>query len=413
MKPLITNDAVVLGILLLLLTLVFQAEKNPKFKTFFTYVPGLLLCYFLPAFLNTFNVISHKESQLYFVASRYMLPASLVLLTISIDFPSLKKLGPKALIMFFTATLGIILGGPVALFIVSNIAPSIVNGTGDDAAWKGLSTIAGSWIGGAANQLAMKEAFNVSDKVYSAMAVVDVVTANIWMACLLYGAGISDKIDKWVKADNSAIKELEKKMAEYQSSIVRVPNLTDLMTIMGIAFGGVALSHFGADNIAPFLATNAPYMKDFSLTDTFIWVVILSTTIGLVLSFSAPIRSLEGVGASKIASLFLYFLVACVGMKMNFFEIANNLGYFLIGIIWMLTHIIILLSVAKVIKAPFFFVAVGSQANVGGAASAPVVASAFNPVLAPVGVLLAVLGYAVGTYGAMISGYLMKLIHNP
>lgn len=413
MKPLITNDAVVLGILFFFLMLVFQAEKNPRFKTFFTYVPGLLLCYFLPALLNTFNVISATESKLYFVASRYMLPASLVLLTISIDFPSLKKLGPKALIMFFTATVGIILGGPVALFIVSNIYPDIVSGTGDNAAWKGLATIAGSWIGGAANQLAMKEAFGASDSIYSAMAVVDVVTANIWMACLLYGASISDKIDKWVKADNSAIKELEKKMADYHASIVRVPTLTDMMTILGVAFASVALSHFGADNIAPFLAKNAPYLKEFSLTDTFIWVVILATTIGLLLSFVPSVRSLEGVGASKVASVFLYFMVACVGMKMNFFEIANNLGYFLIGIIWMLTHIIILLTVAKLIKAPFFFVAVGSQANVGGAASAPVVASAFNPVLAPVGVLLAVLGYAVGTYGAMISGYLMKWIHNP
>ncbi len=413
MEPLIKNDAVVLGILLLFLAIIFQAEKNPKLKTFFTYVPGLLLCYFLPALLNTYNIISAKHSNLYFVASRYMLPASLILLTISIDFPSLRKLGPKALIMFFTATIGIILGGPVALFVVSNISPETVSGTGDNAAWKGLSTIAGSWIGGAANQLAMKEAFNVSDKVYSAMAVVDVVTANIWMACLLYGASISDKIDKWVNADNSAIKELEKKMADYQSSIVRVPTLTDFMTILGVAFGAVALSHFGADNIAPFIAKEAPYLKEFSLTDGFIWIVILATTIGLLLSFIPTIRSLEGVGASKIASVFLYFLVACVGMKMNFFEIANNLGYFLIGIIWMLTHIIILLTVAKLIKAPFFFVAVGSQANVGGAASAPVVASAFNPVLAPVGVLLAVLGYAVGTYGAMISGYLMKLVHNP
>jgi uncharacterized membrane protein len=410
----ITNHAVVVGILLVLLAIVFQLEKRKELQVFFTYVPGLLLCYFLPAILNTAGFFSEKSiKDLYFVASRYMLPASLILMTISIDVPALFKLGPKALIMFFTATLGIILGGAVALWVVSSTMPEIVNGTGNDAAWRGMSTIAGSWIGGGANQLAMKETFNVSDKLFSAMAVVDVVTANIWMACLLYGVGIHEKMDKWLKADNSAIKELEKKMADYQASVIRIPTSTDLMMIVAIAFGGTAIAHAGADVFAPFLKKNVPILEQFSLTDSFIWVVLIVTTLGLLFSFVPSVRSLEGAGASKVGSVFLYFMVACVGMKMNFIEIYQNLGFFFLGVIWMLTHCIILLSVAKLIKAPFFFVAVGSQANIGGAASAPVVASAFNPVLAPVGVLLAMLGYAVGTYGAIISGYLMKFIHNP
>ena len=138
-------------------------------------------------------------------------------------------------------------------------------------------------------------------------------------------------------------------------------------------------------------------------------MVVIATTIGLILSFTKA-RKLEGVGASKWGSIFIWILVATIGMKMNLGEVFNNLGLFAIGIIWMFIHVLILLIVAKIIKAPFFFVAVGSQANVGGAASAPVVASAFSPSLAPVGVLMAVLGYALGTYGAIICAQLMRII---
>ena len=120
------------------------------------------------------------------------------------------------------------------------------------------------------------------------------------------------------------------------------------------------------------------------------------------------VRQYEGAGASTIGSIFLYILVATIGMKMNALAILDAPGIFLLGLIWMLIHVILLLIVAKIIRAPFFFVAVGSQANVGGAASAPVVASAFHPSLAPVGVLLAVLGYALGTYAAWLCGILMQ-----
>ena len=145
------------------------------------------------------------------------------------------------------------------------------------------------------------------------------------------------------------------------------------------------------------------------MTSSFFWLIVISTTGGLVLSFT-KFRSYEGAGASTIGSVFLYVLVATIGMKMDALAILDNPGLFVLGFIWMLIHVIILISVAKLIKAPFFFVAVGSQANVGGAASAPVVASAFHPSLAPVGVLLAVLGYALGTYAAWFCGILMQFV---
>lgn len=411
MEPLITNDAVVLGILFAILAFVFLTShsKRPSWKKFYKYVPSLLLCYFIPSVFNSLGIISGEDSQLYFVASRYLLPASLVFLTLSIDLKAIMGLGKKAVIMFFAGTVGIIIGGPLAILITSIFAPEVVGGAGPEAVWKGLATVAGSWIGGSANQTAMKEVFQVSDKLFSSMIAVDVIVANIWMAFLLYGAGISKRVDKWFKADASAIDEVRVKIENYQLSIAKIPNLNNIVVLMAVGFGVTGFSHFCADLLAPFLKKNAPFLEKFSLTSDFFWLIVIATTLGLILSFT-PVRKLEGYGASRMGSLFIYVLVATIGMKMDIMAVFESPELFLVGLIWMFIHVVILLSVGKIIRAPFFFVAVGSQANIGGAASAPIVAAAFHPSLATVGVLLAVLGYALGTYGAWICAIIMQLV---
>ena len=410
-NPMFNNDAIVLGILMGILGFVFitSNSKHSFWIKFYKYVPALLLCYFIPSIFNSLGVISGDSSKLYFVASRYLLPTSLALLTISIDLKEIKKLGSKALIMFFTGTLGIIIGGPLAILIVSFISPDIIGGSGPEAVWRGLSTVAGSWIGGGANQAAMKEVFQVDDTIFSAMVAVDVIVANVWMAFLLYGAGMNNKIDNWFQADSSSINKLKDKIEAYQSQILRIPNTSDTIKVLSVGFGITAFAHLGADIIAPSILQNAPLLSKFSLTSKFFWLIVISTTLAVALSFTKA-RELEGVGASRIGSVFIYILVATIGMKMNILAIFDNPGLFVIGFIWMIIHALMLTAVAKLIKAPFFFMAVGSQANVGGAASAPVVASAFHPSLAPVGVLLAVLGYAVGTYGAWLCGVLMQTV---
>ncbi len=411
--PVFTNDAVVLGLLMCIIAFVFYTSsiEHSGWKKFYRFFPPLLVAYFLPALLNwPLGLISGDVSNLYFVASRYLLPASLILLCLGIDLKAVLNLGSKALIMFFSATVGIIIGGPIALLAAAYLFPGVIEASPDDL-WKGLSTIAGSWIGGGANQTAMKEIYNVDDNLFGTMIVVDVVVANIWMGLLLYGSNINERLDKWLKADSSSIEDLKKRVADYQAKVERIPDTVSVSVMLAIAFGGVALSHFGADVITPFLKQYEETLEAWklnSIVSDFFWMVVIATTIGLVLSFTRA-RKYEGVGASRWGSIFIWILVTTIGMKMNLGEVFDNLGLFAIGIIWMLVHVIILLIVAKIIRAPFFFVAVGSQANVGGAASAPVVASAFSPSLAPVGVLMAVLGYAMGTYGAIICAQLMSL----
>ena len=409
--PLLTNDAVVFGLLMAILAAIFatSASDKPFWKKFYGIVPTVLLCYFIPALANSFGLISGESSGLYKVASRYLLPASLVLFTISIDIKGILKLGPKALTMFLAGTLGIMLGGPLALMTVGFLFPELLGGSGPDEVWRGLSTIAGSWIGGGANQTAMLEVFGPSPALFSQMIAVDVLVANLWMAVLLYWAAKPDKIDKIFNADSTKIYQLRDKIEEFRKGIMKIPTLSDTMIILGVGFGVTGIAHLVADFVAPYIGENYPNLKQYSLDSAFFWIVVIATTAGLLLSFTKA-RKLEGAGASRMGSVLLYVLVATIGMQMDLGAVLDNPLLFVVGIVWMLFHIIIMLIVAYIIKAPFFYVAVGSQANVGGAASAPIVAAAFDASLAPVGVLLAVLGYAAGTYGAYLCGLMMQAI---
>jgi uncharacterized membrane protein len=242
------------------------------------------------------------------------------------------------------------------------------------------------------------------------MITVDVLVGNFWMAFLLIGAGRSEAVDKIFNADSSAIESLKKKIEDYRASIAKIPTLTDTMVILGIAFGGTGIAHLIADNVGPWFQQHQAFLDQYnlqSLASSFFWLIVVATAIGVGLSFS-PLKKLEGAGASRFGSVFIFVLVATIGLNMDVTAILDNPGLFLVGLIWMAIHVMVLLTVGKLIKAPFFFTAIGSQANVGGAASAPVVAAAFSPSLAPVGALLAVLGYALGTYGAILCGILMQ-----
>ena len=427
---LFTDDSIVFGLLMIALGFVFYTESIKKgfWPKFYKIVPGLFMAYLIPALLTSLGIIAPEwetvdssgelilqKSNLYYVASRFLLPAALVLMTLSIDLKAVFGLGWKALAMFFTGTIGIIIGGPIAVLLISLISPETVGGIGPDAVWRGLSTLAGSWIGGGANQTAMLEIYGYNQQLYGGMVFVDIVVANIWMSVILIGIGKSDKINGWLNADNSSIETLKEKVSSFSKKVKRNPTLTDIIIIMAIAFGTVSIAHFCSGFLGPSFKDYISNIESAStrniftfLESKFFWLISISTIIAILLSFTKA-KNYEGAGASKFGSVFIYILVATIGMKMDLTMIFDNLGLISIGFVWMSVHAALLILIAKLIKAPYFFLAVGSQANVGGAASAPIVASAFHPSLATVGVLLAVVGYAVGTVGAIICTILMEI----
>ena len=402
----ISDDRIILGLLALVLGFVFATRDRPGWQRFYVFVPIILVCYLVPSLMTTFGLIDVSESNLWPVAKDYFLPTALFLMTLSIDIKGILGLGSKAIIMFLTATVGIVIGGPLALWIVAQFEPSII-GSGDTAAWRGLATLAGSWIGGGANQTAMLEVYGYPLEGFAALLAVDIIVAEIWMIFLLYGAGAHERVDRWLGADSSSIARLRDTMADYTASIERVAKANDYVLLFGVTFAIVGLAHLLGGWLGSWFA--AAQGEDATLASEFFWVVVIATTAGLAASFTRA-RELEGIGASKFGVLFIFLLVAVIGTRMDVTKIADAPAFMAIGFIWMLFHVILLLGVAKLIKAPFFFVAVGSKANIGGAASAPVVAAAFHPALAPVGVLLAVLGYALGTYGAILCAQMMAAV---
>lgn len=429
-EPLITNDATIFGILMIILAFVFWSSKSEirGFKAFYKVVPMLLMCYFLPSLLTLFGIVNPEKSNLYFVASRYFLPASLVLLTISVDFREILRLGPKALIVFLAGTVGVMIGGPLAILIVGTFAPELVGGSGADAVWRGFTTVAGSWIGGGANQLAMKEIWMSGEfennSMFTAMIAVDILVAETWMLFLLLGIGHADRIDGWFRADASNVHRLQQKMEKFSQGIARVPTTVDLMKLAAVGFGITALAHLAADTVCPLISDAVAqagenlqenesnplaWVKRVNLDSEFFWIVVVASTAAVILSFT-PARNLEGAGASKMGTVFIFILVAVIGMKMDLTAVWRHRGLFLVGLIWMMIHVATMVFATWLVRAPYFFLAVGSKANIGGAASAPVVAAAFHPSLAPVGVLLAVLGYVLGTYCAWVCGLMMQAI---
>ncbi|WP_064747104.1 DUF819 domain-containing protein [Lysobacter antibioticus] len=403
---LISNDIVVLGLIAATLGAVFwtSSRQTGFWKKFYTFVPALLLCYFIPGIYNTIGLVDGQNTKLYNpVASRVLLPGALVLLTLTIDLKGVLKLGPKLLVMYAVSSLSVMLGAVVAFLAMRALHPETVAGD----TWGGMAALAGSWIGGGANMLAMKEIFQVDATTFGQFAVVDVGVGYVWMAVLIFLASRAQGIDARSGADTRGIEELKRRIESFQAQHQRVASLTDLAMIVGIAFGVVGLAHAVAAPLSAWFGANVSWARTVSLHEPFFWVVAVSTFAGLALSFTRA-RELEGAGASKIGSLLLYFLIACIGLQMDILALLDKPWLFALGLIWIAVHILILWGVGGLLRVPLFYFAIGSQSNIGGPASAPVVASAFHPSLAPVGALLGALGYATGTGLAYVVGVTLR-----
>ena len=393
-EPLIQDPIYVLVILVGVLALLFWIQGHRTFGKLFRVIPLLIFAYFVPTALSNTGLIP-LESPLYDFTTQWLLPTSLLLLTLSVDIPAILRLGPRLLALFLIATASIVVGGPLAYLLLGSFVPPEFG----DQAWKGLAALSGSWIGGGANFMAIGKSVGAESTTLSMIVVVDVAIANVWMAFLLFFASREKEMDEKIGADRRAVDEVRERVEAYQAGIAKPTSLAALATIVFLGFGGTALA-----------TSLAEYLPDIGeVVNSFTWKVMIVTAIGVVFSFTS-VRKLEGVGASAVGSLFLYVLVATIGAKAEFSRLLDAPVMLAIGAIWMIIHVSVLMLARRLLKAPIFFAAVGSKANVGGAASAPIVAHAFHPALAPVGVLLAVAGYALGTPAGVLCAYLLELV---
>ena len=399
----IEDPIAVLAVLLGVLAGLFAFAGHPIGRRCFTIVPLLVFAYFIPTTLSNTGLIPLK-SPLYDFIKGSLLPASLLLLTMSVDIPAIMRLGRNMLILFFAGTATVVIGGPLAYLALGSMVPVELG----DQAWKGLAALSGSWIGGGANFVAVGESVGATDSTIAMIAVVDVAVANVWMAILLFFSAHEKKMDAKIDADRRGLEELKQHSESFQKDVARIADMKDFFMILSIAFAGTA----AASALAPWAAhgTKLLFPDAAEILGVFAWKVILVTLLGVAISYTR-LRRLEGAGASKIGTVMLYLLVASIGAKAEFAKVLEAPLLLLIAAVWISLHAVVLLIVRRFLRAPVFCMAVGSQANIGGAVSAPIVAGAFHPALAPVGALMGVVGYVIGTGAGLLCAFLLRWVH--
>lgn len=386
----ITHPLLIILFLLTIELLVLGLARHSRTKVWFDLLPPVFWIYFLPMLSATFGLIDPKQP-VFSLITTWLLPAALLLLLLPVDLKAILRLGPTALAMFFSGSVGIIVG---AALVFKLFKPLI-----GEAYWAGFGAIAASWTGGSANMIAVKEALAVPDQVFAPMLIVDTVVPYLWMALLIAGVAGQPAFDRWNRSDRRVIDELGSRIAQAGQAVQHRFSMGGVLVLLPLAAAGSSLSHW--------LGRQLPVIKDVLSGHT--WTILLISLLGLLLSCT-PARKLERYGASDIGTWLLYFVLTGIGAKASVNSLNSALVLIGAGLLIVLVHALFLLTAARLLKAPLFLVAAASQANVGGVASAPVVAEVYQPGLASVGLLLAILGNIFGTWLGIICAQLCRLL---
>ena len=388
--PLIQDPTAILVYLISLIGLIYYVKEQAWAKKTFEIIPPVIWVYFLPMLSTTLG-ITPDQSLLYGWVKTNLLPAALVLLLLSADVRAITKLGPKALGTMLAGTIGIVLGGVISLALFGAWLPV--------DAWQGMGALSGSWIGGSTNMVAIGTSIGVRDELFGVMIIVDTVVGYGWMGIVIFISAFQARIDKWNGVTDSPVAALNEHLAKSSNNQREPLNFSSLvfMLVVGFGLGFVSLK------VGEFLPDLGKVVTSFG------WTVILVSIFGLGLSFS-PVAKLEKQGASHLGNLFLYLLLATIGAKADLRAITEAPVFLAVGVVWITVHAVVLFSVGRYLKAPMFLIATSSQANIGGVVSAPIVASVYQPGMAPVGLLMGVMGNILGLYFGFLTAQLMEWV---
>ena len=374
--------------IIFLIGIIYYLRSQPSLAKLFKYMPPVIWIYFLPMISTSIGIIPN-DSVLYDWTTRHLLPTALILLLLSSNISAMASLGPKAIGTMLFGTLGIIIGGSLSLLIFGGLLPA--------DAWMGLGALSGSWIGGSANMVAVGKSIGTSEDLFGKMIVIDTLVGYGWMGVVIFISGHQDTIDRWNNADTSIIKQLNIQMDTSENK--RPTSFNDLLTIVAVGLVGGYLS-----------LKIGVWLPDVgSILTSFGWTIIVVSAIGILLSFTR-LSDLENAGASHVGNIFLYILLGTIGAKANIMQVTDLPIYIIVGIVWILFHAIILFIGGRLLKAPMFLIATSSQANIGGVVSAPIVATVYKKSLAPVGLLMGVMGNVIGIYAGLITAWMLSIV---
>lgn len=389
--PLIQDPPAVLAYLAAVLATIFWLSERPRMEPVFRYLPPVIFAYFVPTISTTVGILP-SSSPVYDWMTRYLLPLALLLLMVTVDVRSILKLGKTAVAMVVAGALGIVIGAQVSYLAFSHWLPA--------DAWTGFAALSGSWIGGTANMVAIAESVGTPEAIFGPVIVVDTVVGYGWMGVLLMFSAFQPKLDRWLNADLTAIEDTNRRLAEVEA-VRHPPTVADNAIIIGLGLAGAI--------VAVRLGSALPTLGDPTIISHTTWAVLIVVTGGLLLSFT-PARKLDEVGASRMGYVALYLMLTGIGAQGDLRAVLDAPAFFLAGMMWIGIHAVVLVVAARIIRAPSFFIATGSMANIGGVGTAPIVAGIYHPAMAPVGLLMAVAGYILGIYLGLGSAWMLGIL---
>ncbi len=376
--------------LIAIIGVVTTFESKFKWKIF-TILPSIVIVYALVMTLSSLGLWSQTKEidDTYKGLKDAILPAMIFIMLLGANLKTISMLGGKMIFTFMLATLSIMIGFIVSFALIGDY----LDGTDT---YKTIAALCGSWIGGTGNMMAIQSALGVSSEGMGYALITDSVNYTIWVMLLLSFVSYAPSFNRWSGANTSRIDEISKELNSSTDTNAMAPSVSSIFILLGIAL----MVNLLAMEMAKLLPSS-----EFLSTST--WHILIVTIAG-ILTAMTPLGKKEG--ASLLSSLMLYMIVALIASRADFSQMSQAPMYILLGSIVLLIHALLMTTFAKIFKLDLFSIGVASLANIGGVASAPILASAYSKSLVPIGVLMAMLGYIIGTAGGLIVGKILKIM---
>ena len=374
----ITSPLLYIFILALLVTFFALLDSKSSLKVF-KFIPAVVMIYAFAMLLSSLGVFAKNDalSAIYANTKQNLLPAMLFLMMLQVDFRHFLKLGKPLLISYVLA---------VSSIAFAFVLVSFLFGFSADMS-AAFGALAGSWMGGTANMIAVGSALNVSESSFAYALVVDSVNYTLWVMLLLFLVPFANYFNRFTKSEGS------------------LAYLDEIGCACSI--GAKKYWLFIALSIILAFVVNFIVFSGFTIMNHTTSIVLLATFFGVLGSFT-KLRTING--SNEVATTMLYLLIALIGSRAVIEDISGLGVYVFAGFSILMIHAIVMFIGAKIFKLDLFSIAVASLANIGGVASAPILAATYNKSLVSVGVVMAIMGYIIGTFGGLLVGNILVML---
>ena len=391
----ITNGLTYIAVLMFVAGGLLVLQRTTKWKIF-DIVPPLVWIYVLHMIICTFGVYeSDAVKSTYSAFKNNLLYAMIFVMLLRCDFRKLGKLGPRMIAIFLGCSLTLAIGTIAAYPLFMNALG------GGEKTWAAVAALYASWVGGSGNMAAMEAAFTIDPGAYGAALALDTVCYSVWIALLLLAVKIAPKWNKATKADTSKLDAIAEAANAELAKDKKVATAADWIFLIGISLLVSAFTQWAGKAMNNGLCAIGLDMFGAATCTT-----VLVTILGLIAAVT-PLGKMAGV--EELSSVYLYAVVSMLASRASLVDLIAAPMWVVYGFVILLVHVVLMFILSKIFKWDLCMVSTASLANIGGSASAPIVATAYDPNFAGIGVLMGVLGAAIGNFFGLAMGAILQL----